>query len=159
MSERDRPAPEFSLDDLRRMARQYKDAGSWPELPCPAEAAADADDVDRDVEAEVELVCAVLDAMTPAERRDPSIIDAVARLRIATAAGVDPLDVAELLRQFESLTRAMKRIAARATSESGLLRSARRRPRRRPRPAPEADASWLTPRERDLRLWDFVAED
>ena len=46
---------------------------------------------------------AIVDSMTPAERRDPKIIEISRRQRIASGAGTQPQQVNELIKQFETM--------------------------------------------------------
>ena len=55
---------------------------------------------------------AIYAAMTPAERRDPSLIDYPRPAAVAQAAGVEPMDVSQLRRKFEAANRACAIIAA-----------------------------------------------
>ena len=48
--------------------------------------------------------------MTPAERRDPDLIDQSRRRRIAKGSGADPTRVAELIKQFKEMSKMMKRM-------------------------------------------------
>jgi signal recognition particle subunit SRP54 len=52
----------------------------------------------------------LIDAMTPAERRDPSQIDRAAKSRIATAVGRTPDDVDQLLSQFATVRDLMRKL-------------------------------------------------
>jgi signal recognition particle subunit SRP54 len=51
---------------------------------------------------------AIIQSMTLAERRDPSILDGSRRLRIATGSGTSATDVNNLLRQFKEMQKMMK---------------------------------------------------
>ena len=55
----------------------------------------------EDPDAALDRVGRMIDAMTPEERTDPNIIDAVRRDRIAATAGVQPDDVSAFLKQFD----------------------------------------------------------
>jgi hypothetical protein len=59
---------------------------------------------------------ALLDAMTPEERRAPSSIGAEALRRIAAEAGVEPSDVSQVLGQFEAMA-----TIAEAMTKAGFL--------------------------------------
>ena len=59
-------------------------------------------------EKQLARVEAIIHSMTPAERRNPSIIDGSRRRRIAAGSGVKVQDVNRLLKQFEQ-TRTMMR--------------------------------------------------
>ena len=51
---------------------------------------------------------AIINSMTPRERRNPGIIDGSRRRRIAGGAGVQVQDVNRLLKQFLEMQRVMK---------------------------------------------------
>jgi len=53
----------------------------------------------------------IIHSMTPRERRDPEIIEASRRRRIARGAGVDPQDVSALVKQFLQMKGLMKMMA------------------------------------------------
>ncbi len=50
---------------------------------------------------EMKRLCGIIDSMTKAERKNPEIIDASRRQRIANGAGVQPKQVNDLIKQFE----------------------------------------------------------
>jgi signal recognition particle subunit SRP54 len=49
--------------------------------------------------------------MTPAERRDPTLIDISRRRRIAAGSGFEPSDVSVLVKQFEGMAALFKQMA------------------------------------------------
>ena len=53
---------------------------------------------------------AIIRSMTPKERRDPSILNASRRKRIAAGSGTTVQDVNTLIRQFEQAQQMMKRM-------------------------------------------------
>ncbi|HMB53860.1 MAG TPA: signal recognition particle protein, partial [Thermoanaerobaculia bacterium] len=53
---------------------------------------------------------AMLDSMTPKERRKPAIISASRKKRIARGSGTRVQDVNQLLRQFKQMRKTMKRL-------------------------------------------------
>ena len=57
---------------------------------------------------EIDRVEAIICSMTPAERRDPSIINGSRRLRIAQGSGVTTQDVNGLLKQFKMVQQMMR---------------------------------------------------
>jgi len=60
---------------------------------------------------EMARVEAIIRSMTPAERRDPSIINGSRRLRIAQGSGTQTQDVNALLKQFKMMQQMMRQIA------------------------------------------------
>ncbi len=57
---------------------------------------------------EINRIEAIICSMTPAERRDPSLINGSRRVRIASGSGVTPADVNGLLKQFKMVQQMMK---------------------------------------------------
>ena len=63
-----------------------------------------ADQGDKEVRRQI----AIINSMTPQERREPGIIDGSRRRRIAAGSGVQVQDVNRLLKQFLEMQRMMK---------------------------------------------------
>ncbi len=63
-----------------------------------------ADQGDREVRRQI----AIINSMTPRERRYPAVIDGSRRRRIAGGAGVQVQDVNRLMKQFLDMQRMMK---------------------------------------------------
>jgi signal recognition particle subunit SRP54 len=57
---------------------------------------------------EINRIEAIICSMTPAERREPSVINGSRRVRIAAGSGVTPADVNGLLKQFKMVQQMMK---------------------------------------------------
>jgi signal recognition particle GTPase len=53
----------------------------------------------------------IIDSMTPAERRQPDLIDGSRKRRIAAGAGLPIQDVSRLLKQHKQLTKTMKQLS------------------------------------------------
>src|SRR5690606_38195388 len=64
---------------------------------------------------------AIIQSMTPAERRNPKIIHASRKLRIAKGSGTSVQDVNKLLKQHLEMSKMMKRVGK--LGEKGLMRS------------------------------------
>jgi signal recognition particle subunit SRP54 len=62
----------------------------------------------EDTEGEIKRVQAIIDSMTPNERRDPSIVNMSRRVRIAQGCGLEPPAVNDLIKQFEQMKPIMK---------------------------------------------------
>ncbi len=63
---------------------------------------------------------AIIDSMTDTERRDPGILNASRKRRIARGAGVDVSDINRMLKQFELFSRMAKMANNRHTGGFGL---------------------------------------
>jgi signal recognition particle subunit SRP54 len=99
----------FDMSDLRGQLEQLQKMGGVSALldKLPAAAAqqgVSADHGDKQVRRQI----AIINSMTPRERRQPGIIDGSRRRRIARGAGVQVQDVNRLLKQFLEMQRVMK---------------------------------------------------
>jgi signal recognition particle subunit SRP54 len=61
---------------------------------------------------------AIIDSMTPRERRRPELIDGSRKRRIAAGAGVQLPEVNRLLKQFDHMQKTMKKFA-----KGGMLKN------------------------------------
>jgi len=115
---------EFTLDDFRAQMTQLRKMGSLSQILSMIPGAGSLKGVDVDAgEREMRRSAAIIDSMTPLERKDPSVINGSRRKRIARGSGTAVQDVNRLLKQFvearkmmKSLgggSKAMRRLAAR----------------------------------------------
>jgi len=65
---------------------------------------------------------AIIRSMTPKERRDPSILNASRRKRIAAGSGTTVQDVNALIRQFEEMKKQMRQMMNQARGKKGRMR-------------------------------------
>lgn len=101
---------EFTLEDFRAQLRQVRSMGpleSLLEMLPGAVRPTAAGGIDEQALRRVE---AMIDSMTPDERRHPHIIDGSRRRRIAKGSGTTIQDVNRLLRQFEDARRLVKQM-------------------------------------------------
>ena len=115
---------EFTLEDFRDQMRQVRKLGPLEQVisMIPGMGAVKGVDADRG-EREMKRAIAIIDSMTPQERRDPSVMNGSRRKRIARGSGSSVEDVNRLLKQFAQTRKlvkglgaggqAMKRLAAR----------------------------------------------
>jgi signal recognition particle subunit SRP54 len=99
----------FDMADLRSQLEQLQRMGGvgalLDKLPGAAKKAAlSGDQGDRELRRQI----AIINSMTPRERRNPSIIDGSRRRRIAGGSGMQVQDVNRLLKQFQEMQRVMK---------------------------------------------------
>ena len=100
----------FNLLDLRGQLEQLQKMGGVgaliDKLPGAVvkKGAVSAEQGDRDLRRQI----AIINSMTPRERRNPGIIDGSRRRRIASGSGVQVQDVNRLLKQFQEMQRVMK---------------------------------------------------
>ncbi len=103
----------FDLNDFRKQIGQMKQMGSVRDLvkmiPGLNQMPLDLEGLDAD--GEVQRISGIIDSMTPAERKNPDIIDISRRRRIATGAGVDPADVSSLVKQFDGMRAFVKQMS------------------------------------------------
>jgi signal recognition particle subunit SRP54 len=103
----------FDLDDFRQQIVQMKKLGSVKELmgkiPGLNQMPLNLDDIDAD--GEVKRIQGIIDGMTPAERKNPHMIDISRRRRIAVGSGVDPSDVSSLVKQFDAMAALVKQMS------------------------------------------------
>ncbi|MBQ4393390.1 MAG: signal recognition particle protein [Prevotella sp.] len=98
----------FDFDDFMSQIQQIKKMGSIKELasmiPGVGKAIKDID-IDENAFKKIE---AIIQSMTPAERKNPDIINQSRRLRIARGSGSKIEDVNRLMKQFDQTKKAMK---------------------------------------------------
>jgi signal recognition particle subunit SRP54 len=71
----------------------------------------------EDTEGGIKQTVGIINSMTPAERRNPKIIDPSRRNRIAAGAGVQPQDVNQLIRQYDMMSPLMQAMAGKGVGE------------------------------------------
>ena len=117
----------FTLEDFLEQMQQVKKmgplsglVGMMPGLPKELRNADIPDDALKPIEA-------IIHSMTPAERRDPSVINGSRRLRIAKGSGTTTTEVNALLDRFKQMQGYMKQMAALPGLGGRAARSAVRR--------------------------------
>jgi len=97
----------FDLEDFYQQIQQLKKMGNVKDLMSMIPGMGKAlKDVDLDDTSFKRVEC-LIQSMTPAERKDPNIIDASRKKRIARGSGSDIQDVNRLLKQFEDMRKMM----------------------------------------------------
>ena len=106
---------EFTLQDfleqlqkIRRMGPLGKVLGMIPGM---SKLQTQADFNDEDIEKRIKRVEAIINSMTPQERKHPRIMKASRKRRIAGGSGVEVRDVNDLLKQFRQMSRLMNQIS------------------------------------------------
>ncbi|MCO6558709.1 MAG: signal recognition particle protein [Bifidobacterium sp.] len=101
----------YGLDDFMEQLQQVRKLGSMKSLlgMIPG-MAAHRKELEALDEHEIDRTEAIINSMTPAERRDPSIIDGSRRARIAYGSGNTVSSVNGLLQRFEQAAKMMKRM-------------------------------------------------
>ena len=111
----------FGLDDFLEQLQQVRKLGSFKSIlgmiPGMAQHRKELEQFD---EKEVDRTQAIIQSMTPQERRDPSIINGSRRARIAYGAGTTVSAVNGLLQRFEQAAKMMKRMTNGSRSIPGM---------------------------------------
>nr|WP_314977037.1 signal recognition particle protein [Bifidobacterium dentium] len=105
----------FGLDDFLDQLQQVRKLGPMKNLlgMIPG-MAAHRKELEQFDEKEIDRTEAIIRSMTPAERRDPSIINGSRRARIAYGSGVTVSQVNALLQRFEQASKMMRRMSNKA---------------------------------------------
>ena len=103
---------------------------------------------------QVRRMVGIIDSMTKAERKDPSIIDARRRTRIAAGSGAGPKQVSELIKQYDMMKGMMTGMAGMGNKDRMAkmqeLQQAAMDPSRRGMPKTKKNTGKrLTKKERD----------
>ncbi|TAK14384.1 MAG: signal recognition particle protein [Anaerolineae bacterium] len=104
---------DFTLEDFADQLRQVKQMGPIGQLlgMLPGQMGGMAAQVDpQDAERGLKQTEAIINSMTPTERRRPKILDASRKRRIARGSGTDVQDVNRLLKQHMEMQRLFKRL-------------------------------------------------
>jgi signal recognition particle subunit SRP54 len=102
---------QFSLEDWLEQMKQVKKMGSMSQIMdmLPGQLGQAARQADpREIEKGMKQSEAIIFSMTLHERRDPDVLNASRRRRIAAGAGVDVQDVNKLVKQFREAQKMMK---------------------------------------------------
>ncbi len=101
---------QFGFDDFYKQIQQLKKMGNIKDLasmiPGVGKALKDVE-IDNNVFKQTE---AIIQSMTPQERKNPSILNSSRRQRIARGSGTTLQDVNKLIKQFDQMRKAMKMV-------------------------------------------------
>jgi signal recognition particle subunit SRP54 len=115
---------EFDLEDFRDQLQQLKQMGPVSQLldmlPGMGQLTKD---ISPDVtDQQMKTIEAIINSMTPGERRNPKIINASRKRRIAGGSGTTVVEVNELLTQFRQMQRMMKQLTGGGKRGRGSMR-------------------------------------
>ena len=115
---------EFDLEDFRDQLQQLKKMGPLGQLmdmiPGMSQLTAG---LEPDVtDKQMKMIEAIINSMTPGERRSPRIINASRKRRIARGSGTTVMEVNDLLSQFRQMQRMMKQMAGGGKRGRGGMR-------------------------------------
>ncbi|MBV6397213.1 MAG: Signal recognition particle protein [Anaerolineales bacterium] len=102
---------QFSLEDFLDQLKQMKKMGPLAQLMemMPGQLGRAAKNIDpKDIEKNFKTTEAIISSMTVKERRDPDLLNASRRRRIAAGSGTDVQDVNRLMKQFREMQKMMK---------------------------------------------------
>ena len=105
-------AGDFNLEDFLQQMQQIKKLGPFGQLMEMIPGMGDmTKGVDmNDAEKELKRIEAIIQSMTPQERRNPKLLKASRKRRVAAGSGVRVQDVNALLKQFQEMQRMMKQL-------------------------------------------------
>lgn len=110
---------QFDLDDLRRQLEQMRKMGGMSGLmgmmPGVQKIKQQMQDANID-DSIIKRQIAMIQSMTPAERRQPKLLNASRKRRISAGAGVDVADINRLLKQHLQMQDMMKKVKSMAKS-------------------------------------------
>lgn len=104
---------EFSLEDFAKQLRQMRKMGPFSQLMemLPGQMGQVARQVDpREAENKLKSIEAIIYSMTIEERRNPKVLNASRRRRIAKGSGKDVQDVNKLMKQFRDTQKVVKQL-------------------------------------------------
>jgi signal recognition particle subunit SRP54 len=107
----------FTLDDFLVQMRQMKKMGPLKDILKLMPGMGDQMDAMQMEDGEMEGMEAIIQSMTPAERADPTILEANRRRRIARGSGTEPEDVSGLVKSFQMAAGMMKQMAGLGTRD------------------------------------------
>ncbi|GAB6062635.1 signal recognition particle protein [Deferrisoma palaeochoriense] len=108
----------FSLEDFRDQLQMLRKLGSLEDLLKMVPGMGQMKNLQVD-ERELVRVIAIIDSMTPEERRKPEILNASRRRRIARGSGTRVEDVNRLIRRYQDARKMMKRMGMMGMGKKG----------------------------------------
>ncbi|HPP62708.1 MAG TPA: signal recognition particle protein [Anaerolineales bacterium] len=115
---------QFTLEDFLDQMKQMKKMGPLSQIleMLPGQMGAAAKQLDpKDVEKNFKTTEAIINSMTVNERRDPDLLNASRRRRIAAGSGTDVQDVNRLMKQFREMQKMMKMLQKSGAKGLGRL--------------------------------------
>lgn len=114
---------EFNLADFLKQLQQLKKMGPLTQLleMIPGMSRMTKDLAPDVTDQQLRRIEAIINSMTPAERRDPRILNASRKRRIARGSGTTVPEINDLLNQFRQMQRMMKQLGSGGRGMRGLL--------------------------------------
>ncbi len=111
---------DFSLQDMLTQMRRIKQMGSFTDMMKMIPGAGKLMPAGAEIdEREIGRVEAIISSMTDKERRDPRLLNASRRKRIARGSGTEVQDINRLVKNFEQMRDMMKRMGKRPPGRGG----------------------------------------
>ncbi len=112
-------AGQFTLEDFRDQIMQFMKPGLMMKLMGLLPGMGDLQQMmgSVDTEKDTKRLVGIIDSMTRAERRNPKLIDSSRRSRIARGAGVEPVEVTQLIKQFDVMAPLVQGMAGAGMAE------------------------------------------
>jgi len=106
---------DFSLEDFVKIQKQIKMLGSFDSilgmLPIPGLAKKDRQSIANEGEKQFKKIEAMINSMTPQERKNPDILNATRKRRVAKGCGMEVVDINKFLNDFEMMKKMMKQLS------------------------------------------------
>ena len=102
---------QFSLEDFYKQLQQVRKMGPLAQIleMLPGNMGQMARSIDlKEAESQMKLTEAIINSMTPGERRNPDVLNASRRRRIARGSGTEVQDVNRLIKQFREAQKLFK---------------------------------------------------
>lgn len=106
---------DFSLEDFVKVQKQIKMMGSLDQilgmLPIPGISKKDKETLAHEGENQLRRIEALVNSMTPFERRNPDSLNATRKRRIAAGSGISVQEINKFLNDFEMMKKMMKQFS------------------------------------------------
>lgn len=105
---------QFTLETFKTVLKQFQQPGLMMRMLKMMGVGRELEDMleGEDAEGGMRRMIGIIDSMTPAERRNPKLIDAGRRNRIARGAGVQPHEVSSLVKQYDMMAPMFKQMSS-----------------------------------------------
>jgi signal recognition particle subunit SRP54 len=106
---------QFNFNDFLDQMEQMKKLGSMKSImgmiPGMGNMAKQLGDMDLENSEEIKMIKAMVSSMTPKERENPDLLNNTRKRRLAAGAGLDPMHVNRVLKQFKNAAKMAKKMS------------------------------------------------